>query len=116
MGSGISLPKKMMKSAPPPPPPRKRNSLVDTQLSAADLATVAARHGGGKLASPPKAGAAVDATTPAGAAKSSGILDLDAVLLDKEASGVFMAFARADMSEENLEFYLSVADFRSAGG
>ena len=84
---------------------------MDVQTSAAHLATVAARHGG-KLASPPKAGAAVDPASPAGAAKSSGILDLDAVLLDKEASGVFMAFARADMSEENLEFYLEVADFR----
>ena len=54
---------------------------------------------------------------PAGNAPSgtpaSQQLNLNATLCDKEAADAFMAFAREDISEENLEFYLAVADFRS---
>jgi hypothetical protein len=41
-----------------------------------------------------------------------GELSLTKTLADDEASGAFMAFARADMSEENLQFWFAVKDFR----
>lgn len=43
-----------------------------------------------------------------------GNLSLSKTLRDDEASGALMAFARADVSEENLEFWFAVNDCRRA--
>jgi hypothetical protein len=45
---------------------------------------------------------------------ASGTLSLPKTLRDDEASGAFMAFARADLSEENLEFWFTVNDFKDS--
>ena len=47
-----------------------------------------------------------------GGGAPAGELSLTLTLANDEASGAFMAFARADMSEENLEFWFAVKDFR----
>ena len=61
-----------------------------------------------------KANAAA-ASAPAGQGSGApALLNLDATLQDHEASSAFMVFAKADMSEENLEFWLKVAEFRVA--
>ena len=61
------------------------------------------------------------ATAAAGNAKATsptntpvGEVDLISTLHDGDATGVFMAYARQDLSEENLEFFLAVASFRLA--
>lgn len=48
------------------------------------------------------------------ATSSAAVLSLTKVLDDKEAGDAFLVFARADISEENLEFYFEVFNFQSA--
>jgi len=75
--------------------------------------------GSGCSKKPVQAPAPASAPPPAAAAAATGTasakpLNLDSTLNDSEASGLFMAFAKADISEENLEFWLEVAEFRKA--
>lgn len=69
---------------------------------------------GGCCSSPEASEKAYDFPAPEPAPAVKGALSLPAVLADKEASNKFMAFAVADMSEENLEFYLAVNDYKIA--
>ena len=84
----------------------KRASTHRSTASANDIAKMTVRH-----SLPPSLQPGAGAPSmPA----SGQLLNLKATLDDSDASAAFMAFARADMSEENLEFFLQVADFRAA--
>lgn len=83
--------------------------MADTNHAAA-VATAAAQH---KTSSPENPSIPMpSASSPKVSSEPPGELSLTAVLQDKEgAGGVFMAYARQDLSEENLEFHFEVADF-----
>lgn len=55
-----------------------------------------------------------DTSSAPGSRANPSVLNLAATLQDAEASSLLMAFAKADFSEENLEFWLVVAKFRDA--
>ena len=87
----------------------KRGSVQTSSDSSASMAAFVAEHGN-KTASPPggRRQSAVKGDAPI------GVLSLSKTLEDSEAKGAFMSFARADMSEENLEFFYVVSDFHAA--
>ena len=98
MGGGASKPK-----APPANMPSKqRQSRGNSLLTPGDAKAIAtAAAGNAKATSPINTGFV-------------GEVDLISTLHDGDATGVFMAYARQDLSEENLEFFLAVASFRLA--